>query len=57
MRAGEFLAIILAKARRLLWLRRGRRLMHLAICGVAALAAFRWLRHRTGHRMGGSGRK
>lgn len=49
LRAGEFLAIVLAKARRLLWVRRTRRLTRVAIAGALALAAFRWLRHRAGH--------
>lgn len=53
LRAGEFLAIVLAKARRLLWVRRTRRLARVALVGALALAAFRCLRHRAGHRAAG----
>lgn len=52
-RAGEYLVIVLTQARRLLWLRRSRRLWQAGLLGVVALAAFRWLRTRAGHRAGG----
>lgn len=55
LRAGEFLALILAKAHQLLLVRRARRLARLALLGLAAVAAFRWLRHRAAHRAGGGG--
>lgn len=56
-RAGDYLVVVLTKARRLMWLRRSRRVWQAGLLGVAALAAFRWLRQRAGHRAGGgSGR-
>lgn len=57
LRAGDFLVAVLHKAKQLLWIRRTRRLTRVAIVGLVALAAFRWLRHRAGHRHGGSGTK
>lgn len=56
-RAGEFLALVLARARRLLWLRRTRRLTQLALWGLAALTAVRWMRQRAAHRAGGGSRR
>ncbi len=55
-RAGEYLMLVLNKARHLLWLRRQRRrIWQAGLLGMAALAAFRWLRHRAAHRASGSG--
>ncbi|PRW60207.1 E3 ubiquitin- ligase CHFR isoform X4 [Chlorella sorokiniana] len=42
VRAGDYLVVVLTKARRLLWLRRSRRVWQAGLLGVAALAAFRY---------------
>lgn len=52
LRAGEFLCLMLARAHKLLWLRRTRRLARVALLGLAALAALRWMRQRAAHRVG-----
>lgn len=56
-RAGDFLTLVLGKARKLLWMRRTRQLSRVAFWGLAAAVALRWMRQRAAHRASGGGRK
>jgi hypothetical protein len=57
VRAGEFLLAVLTQARRLLWARRVARATRVALVGVLALSALRWLRQRAAHRVASGGGK
>jgi hypothetical protein len=53
LRAGGYLVAVLRNTRKLMLLRLGRRLMHGALLGLAAVATLRLLRRRAGHRAAG----